>query len=190
MDREILAKTNKNVDTPGKAEWVGEIFAEYGSFIRSVIRFKIRNEAMCEDLFQDFFLFLIVNPIPQDIQNIKGFLYKAVSNRIVDAVRSTGRYQTRINRYAEHQTNTLSDCPEKILIDLEETEKMFELLRENLPLNEALAVKLRYMDDYDTTEVAQKLKVDPRSVSRYVSVGLKKVRHALGVDKGDSYGSL
>lgn len=190
MEQEVLAKTNKNIDTPDKAERVEKIFAEYGSFIRSILRFKIRNEAVCEDLFQDFFLSLMVSPIPQDIQNMKGFLYRAVSNRIIDAVRSTGRYQIRINRYAEHRTNTLSNCPEKILIDLEETEKMFELIRENLPSNEALAVKLRYLDNYDTTEVAQKLKVNPRSVSRYVSVGLKKARHVLGVEKGDSYGSL
>ncbi len=184
------AIVDKNVNVLTNVEQAAEIFAEHGSFIRSTIAFKINNEALCEDLFQDVFLFLVAQPIPEGVQNIKGFLYKAIADRITDAVRNIGSYQARINRYSKRQTISTCAPPEEALIDLEETEKMFKLLQSRLYPKEVLALKLRYLDDYNRTEAAEKMAINPKSVSRYVSVGLKKVRQALGVNKGDNYGSL
>lgn len=79
-----------------------EIIEKHGDFIRSVIRFHIRNEAEAEDLFKNLYMFLVTKPIPEEVQNVKGFLYKLISDMIKDTYRRIGRYQERMRRYTEN----------------------------------------------------------------------------------------
>ena len=181
------ANMNKKANTSAPIDQVERIFKEHGDFIRAVIRFNVRNEMLSEDLFQDLFLSLILKPIPEGVRNTKGFLYRLVCDSIKDAYRRIYRYQRRLNRYAERNTHRMECHPENILIEMEEVKKMFELIEKHLSQREALAVKLRYRDDYDTTKIAEKMGVKPGSVNRYVCVGLKKVRQAFHISRGSSY---
>lgn len=167
-----------------------KLFAEHGEFIRSVIRFHVKDAVESDDLFQEFFLFIAANPIPQDVKNIKGFLYRMISGRVKDAFRKTMRYRRRLKRYAEHYRYILDNRPEHDVIDTEETEKMFDLIRKHLPRSEAFAVTLKYGCDYDIQEVAQKMGLKKRSVSRYMSAGLSKLRQIIGTEKGGYYDSF
>ena len=166
-------------DVPTKIECAAEVFEEHGCFIRSVIRFHAKNEQETEDLFQDFFLFLVAKPIPQEVQNVRGFLYKLICDLVKDAFRRTDCYHAMIRRYAEHRVRRIEKRPENVVIETEETNKMFESIKKRLPPPQALAVTLRYRDSCDTGEVAEKMHVKPRSVSRYVSAGLEKLRCVL-----------
>ncbi|MBA7664156.1 hypothetical protein ES703_72211 [subsurface metagenome] len=65
-------------------------------------------------------------------------------------------------------------------MDIDEAKKMFELIERRLPPPQASALTLKYRDSYDTGEIAEKMRVKPRSVSRYASVGLEKIRCLLG----------
>jgi RNA polymerase sigma factor (sigma-70 family) len=177
-------------DAPSNVERAAGIFDKYGDFIRSVIRFHIRNEPEAEDVFQDLFLYLVAKPIPLEVENVKGFLYKVVCDTIKDAYRRIDRYQARINRYSKRNLHVADNRPESELINLEETKKMFDLIERQLPTQEALAVKLRYREAYNTGEVAEMLGVKLRSVSRYVSVGLKKVGNVVTKTQGGRYDSL
>ena len=92
-----------NTDTDNCDENVriaAKIFAEYGDFIYNVILSKLKNKTEVDDLYQDFFLALVSKPVPPGIQNIKSYLYKAISNDIVDAYRRTQRYQELLNSFA------------------------------------------------------------------------------------------
>lgn len=172
----------KESDAQSNADLAEKIFKEHGDFIRSIIVFSVKNEAEAEDLFQDFFLSLISKPIPQEVQDIRGFLYRVVSDKIKDAFRRISRYQARIHRYAERQRRLVENRPENATIEIEETKKMFELIRTRLPPKEARAVTLRYRNNRDIGEVAEKMEIKRRSVSRYVSAGLKKLRKVFGVN--------
>jgi len=163
--------TRSNVDQ------ATEVFDEYGEFIRSVIDFHVRDETLSDDLFQDLFLFLVSKPIPEEVQNVKAFLYKVITDSVKDTFRRVERYQSRIRRYAERNVRIIENRPENVLMEAEETKKMFALIERHLPQKEALAVTLRYKDNCNTVEVAEKMGIKPRSVSRYVSVGLKKALH-------------
>ena len=163
-----------------------EIFSQYGGFILAVIRYKVGNDAQADDLFQDFFLSLVSKPLPPGIQNIKSYLYRAISNDIVDAARRVEKYQTRMHKYAEELNYSVNkSSPENALIEIEETNKMFKLIKGWLPCSEAQAVTLRYRHNYNIKEVAKKMKVNNRTVSRYISVGLSKLRQFLTVKQGD-----
>jgi len=43
------------------------VFADYGSFIRAIIRSQIGDQAEAEDLYQDLFLALVQKPIPESV---------------------------------------------------------------------------------------------------------------------------
>ncbi|MHC4115559.1 MAG: sigma-70 family RNA polymerase sigma factor [Planctomycetota bacterium] len=177
-----MSPANIKREVPSNIARTQKVFEEHGDFIRSVIRFNVRNEALCEDLFQDLLLFLISKPIPEDVQNVRGFLYRVISDKIKDTFRRIDRYHERIHRYAEHRAHIIEHQPENSLIEVEETKKMFDLIGKKLPSKEALAITLRYMNSYDTTKIAEKMGIKSRSVSRYVSVGIKKIRQVFGVN--------
>jgi RNA polymerase sigma factor (sigma-70 family) len=187
-----VAETNihQKFDDLSNVERATGIFDKYGDFIRSVIRFHIRNEPEAEDVFQDLFLFLVAKPIPLEVENVKGFLYKLLCDTVKDAYRRLERYQARINRYTKRNSCAAENRPETELISVEETKKMFDLIERQLPAQEALAVTLRYRDDYNTGEVAEMMGVKERSVSRYVSVGLKKIGNVFTKTQGGSNDSF
>ena len=167
-----------------------KVFDEHGDFIRTAIRFHLRNNAEAEDLFQDFFLFLATKSLPEEIQNVRGFLYRVLSDKIKDFSRRTERYQEKIRRYAEHLECISENCPDDIVAEVEESRKMFELIQRNLPPKEAQAVTLRYRNGFEVGEVAEKMNIESRTISRYVSVGLKKLRHVFAFYGDNNYDSF
>lgn len=154
------------------------IFKEHGGFIRKVIYSKIRCKHAAEDIFQDFYLSLISNPIPQNLENLKGYLYRAISRDVIDSARRTNRYRTRIARYCELKklTSDRYKNHEYHLAAKEEAAIMLDLIEDGLKETEATTIKLRNMVGWSTEETAEIMGIKKRSVSRYLSVGMKKLR--------------
>jgi RNA polymerase sigma factor (sigma-70 family) len=181
-----LPKTNTK-DYANNVDIAAKVFARYGDFIHAIIRCKVRNEAQADDLYQDFFLSLVFRPIPASVQNVKSYLYKAITNDIIDAFRQAQRHRILISRYAEQHFNYRASekGPENAFIEAEEVRKFFEIVEKQLPNSQARAVTLRYKNSYDIKEIAEKMKVNKNSVIRYVSVGLKRIRQFLAVERGN-----
>jgi RNA polymerase sigma factor (sigma-70 family) len=173
------ASISQTHDTANNVDRATEIFEENGDFIREVIRFQIKDEAEAEDFFQDFFLFLIARPIPRDVRNVRGFLFKVINDLAKSAFHKMQRSRSNMHKYARHNGRVSEKRPEDVLVDAEERRRMFELIERRLPAKEALAVTLRYRDNYDTDKVAERMGVERRSVTRYVCVGLRRIRHVL-----------
>jgi RNA polymerase sigma factor (sigma-70 family) len=178
-DGKELGDAMSNVDRAAK------IFALHGDFIRATIRYRIGDESLVDDLYQDFFLSLVARPIPPDVHNVKNYLYRAIINDSFDAVRRVEQYQDRIQRYAKRIENPINkDHPENALIETEEMEKMFRMIESLLPSSESRAVTLRFKNDSGVGEVAKQMAVKKRTVSRYISVGLRKFRQFLVEKEG------
>ena len=153
------------------------IFEEHGHFLRIIIRLHIRDESDADDFFQELFLFLILKPLPENISSIRGLLNKIVADRVKDFYRKKGGYKRRIGKYAGIVENKYADsCPENLHIEKEEAKRMFKLIRGNLPPKEAQAVILRYKYGHDNEEISEKMGIKPRSVVRYISVGMSKIK--------------
>ncbi len=175
---EVKAK-NESV-LPSDVAGAAEIFSEYGDFIRAVIHYEVKDDARSDDLFQDFFLSLVSKPIPAGVQNVKSYLYRAIINDVVDATRRVEKYKNRVNKYANRLNYSINkNTPENALIETEETDKMFKLIEGRLRNSEAQVISLRYRDSYNMKEVAEKMHVNTRTVSRYISTGLSKIRQFL-----------
>jgi len=180
----LLSSSTNNC--ANRVDVAAKVFAEYGDFIRAVIHYKVKNEAQAGDLFQDFFLSLVSKPVPAGVQNVRSYLYRAIINDIVDATRRVEKYKTRMNKYAECLNYSINkNTPENALIEAEETDKMFKLIEGWLRRSEAQAISLRYKNSYNIKEVAKKMHVNNRTVSRYITAGLSKIRQFLTVKQGD-----
>lgn len=173
-----VARVKKKSVLPSNVEHAAEVFSEYGDFILAIIRYQASNQAQADDLFQDFFLSLVSRPIPQNIRNIKSYLYKAISNDIVDATRRAEKYQARIRKYADCLNYSVNkSTPKNALIEEEEEiNKMFKFIEGCLPPSEAQVITLRYKYNNNIKDIARKMHVNDRSVRKYIFRGLSKLR--------------
>jgi len=180
----LSQSTSENVNRAAK------LFTEYGDFIRSIIRYNIKNKDLTEDIYQDLFIYFVFRPIPADVRSTKGFLYKVITDKVKDSFRRIDSYQRRLKTYAKRNDNTVESSPDKEFADMEEYEKMFTLIEQRLPTNEGKAVIFKFRYNFDTTTIAKQMGIKSRSVSRYISVGVKKLRHIIFNSRGnrnDSY---
>lgn len=182
----MLSADGKEVDNvTSNVARAAEIFAQHGDFIRAAIRYRIGDESLVDDLYQDFFLSLVTRPIPPDVRNLKNYLYRAIINDSFDAVRRVEQYQDRIQRYSKRVENPVNKGrPENALMETEETERMFKTIERFMTNSESKAVILRFKNDSSIEDVSKQMSINKRSVSRYISVGLKKLRQFIVEKEG------
>ena len=179
-----VKKTNSDMD--GVLD-VDLIFSTYGGFIYAVIRSKINDDSQANDLFQDVFISLVSRPPSGDVHNMKSYLYRVITHDIADNMRRVKKYHTKLNRYAERIRYSPGDGdPQKILIRIEETNKIFDIIEKRLRHSEAHAIILRYKNHYETSKIAEIMNINIQSVSRYISVGLKKLREIVALKESYS----
>jgi len=175
-----LVTVKKKSVSVSNVDRADEIYSEHGEFILSVIRYHAGNNNEADDLFQDFFLYLVSKPIPPNVQNIRGYLYRAITSEIINASRRVKSYKAHIEKYARNLNNSINkNTPENVLIEIEEINKMLKLIESHLPHSEARAITLRYKSNWSIRAVARKMHVNNRTVSRYISSGLSKFRQFL-----------
>lgn len=180
-----LANATPCVDNTCTANTAG-IFEEHAGFIRTVIGFHVKDKNLADDIFQDFFLSLNTKPMPSGVTNVKGYLYRSIANDVADAGRRVKRYQSLLQRYAQHlELKTAKNRPEIHISKTEEIEKILRTIKRHVSRSEAQAIELRHVNGYDIMETAKKMGVKKRSVSRYLSVGLNKIRRVFVTEGGN-----
>lgn len=181
-----LFENNRVSPSNDNLERTERIFAEYGNFILSAIQSKVRSSEVVDDLFQDFFLSLIRRPLPVNIKNIKAYLYRSITNDIIDHARRT-KYQKLETSYDEFQYNIVAGADaEDNLSNREQVGKLYNLIDRKLPSSESTAVKLRYKENQNISEIAKHMNVTKRSVAKYVSSGLRTIREYV-IDHEEHY---
>lgn len=157
-----------------------KVFLDYGDFIRKVVHLKIQDEYQADDLLQDFFLSLVSNPLPREVQNIESYLHKAIANDIIEAIHKKRKYRNCIHEYAECYNHLRSEKrPETTALEVEEANRIFELVKKQLPPTEAQAVCYRYRDGLSNKKIAEKMCLHCATARGYVSEGLSRIRRLL-----------
>jgi RNA polymerase sigma factor (sigma-70 family) len=176
--------TGQECEVSGDVQRATAIFSEYGDFIRTVIRYKIKDESMVEDLFHNLFLSLVSSPIPAEIHDIKAYIYKAILNDVADHLRYIGRYQEMTQKCADFNKLIVNNrLPEDALIEKEQIEKTIGLIRKRVTKNEFKAITSRHLDGLTLKEAADMMRINNRSVSRYISTGIRKVKRFLLIEQ-------
>jgi RNA polymerase sigma factor (sigma-70 family) len=158
------------------------IFNEYADFIRDVIRFQAHDRSWREDLFQEFFLELIRRPVPADVRNVKSYLYRAVVHLVLDSARAQDNYRRAMKKYARKTRIPINTRAAGNALIEEDTEGRYATvasLARHLQGRAAQAFVLRYRDDFSVGEIATRMGVNARTVSRYLSESLKRLRETL-----------
>jgi len=167
----------KNVESTFRA------FVEHNDFILAVIRAKLDHEDEVEDVYQDLFVSFVCKPIPSAVQNVRGYIYKAIAMKTAHAARRAQQYRALLHGYAEQRKFCATDsCAEKTMVDKEEATRALALVESgHLKRSESRAIALRYIGNNKVEDVARRMDVDTRSVSRYISIGVKRMRSLLKV---------
>jgi len=132
---------------------------------------------MVDDIFQDFFLSLASTSLPDNIRNMKRYLYKAITNDVVSMARRVRYRRERMKVYAlDYRTRIWDDKPDGRMVSREEKEQVFDVLKKHLRPSEFQAVMWRYWRDRGNDEAAQELGIKKRSFIRYLCSGMKKIR--------------
>jgi RNA polymerase sigma factor (sigma-70 family) len=162
-----------------------KIFEKHGGFIYSVIRYKTSDKSLVDDLFQDFFLALAANSVSLEGPKLRAFLYRAIVNDIRDSVRRIERYRNLLKKYAKNREFAVNNQETKIASSVEErVEAIMKNAWDSLSPKETTAISLRYLSGHSIAEVAEKMRVKPASVSRYICIGLDKMRQSLNLSSG------
>jgi RNA polymerase sigma factor (sigma-70 family) len=172
----IISETNRP-EIRKRVGLASEVFDRYGDEIRAIIHFNIKDETKADDIFQEFFVSIVRKPIPSGIQDIRGYLYRALTNDVIDVSRQIKNHRDHIHKYAECRKHSeIPQDPQKTAILMEGTKKMFQLIESRLPKREAEVVVQRYGHGLSIKDTAEKMNVNKRIVSRYLSAAMKKMR--------------
>lgn len=170
-------------DRKEAVEAASALFHEHGAFIRTTIRFLAKSEFQVDDLFQQFFISLVTRPVPTDVENIKSYLYRAITNDIVDSARRRARQRKHFEKLAEELRNSVHKrAPAYAVIREEDGDATLTCLTRQLRKREAEAVMLRYQDDRSIPEIARMMGVDCRTVSHYLAAALRRLRRICAIE--------
>jgi RNA polymerase sigma factor (sigma-70 family) len=174
--------TKQECDISGSVQRAAAVFFEHGDFIHTVIRHRIQDDEMVEDLFHNFFLSLVSKPVPSDVHDVKGYIYRAIINDITDHARSLERYKKISHRCSNFDKIAVNNqLSENAFIEKEQTNLMLALIRKRVTDNEYEAIASRYSDGLSIKETAARMNIKGRSVSRYISTGFRKVKEFLTI---------
>lgn len=171
-------KACAKLDMTDRLRFAARTLAEHNHFLRAVLRAQGAHENDIDDLLQDLFLCLIVEPIPQE-HVTRRYLYRAVVNDFIDLKRMSHRHRELLRRAGKRLNADLSRAPDHRLVTEDEMNQLLGIIEQRLPPCHAQAVVLRHVDGLDTCETAKQLGVNPRTASHYISAGLKRVREFL-----------
>lgn len=154
-----------------------EFFRHYESHIRGIIDFVVSDQHCAEDLYQEFYLALVKKPLPDDIVDVEGYLFKTLLNKAREQRRKTIRYQKMLERYADRREpeSQQGDIPEKVS-QQDEVETVMRQAKRILGQREYEVIHMRYCEGQGRQDVGKRLGLKANTISRYIWAGIEKIR--------------
>jgi len=163
-----------------RVELAGEIFEKHRATIRTFISHQVNSYSDADDIYQTLFLSLVRRPVPLHVQNVVGYLYRAIQNDAIDAARRRKRYQDLISRYADDpRHNSVQEDVETMVIEAEDAQRTVQTINRHLRHHEAQAIFERYGYNHNNHDIKKPMCIKKRTLSRYVCTGLKKLRQII-----------
>lgn len=157
-----------------------DIFTEYSSYIKNIIRCRVNDKHLRNDIYNDLFLALMNKPFPVEVRKPQAYLYRTVCNCINDALRKVERYQ---NHLYQHNLEAIRKSSQPSQPDastsLTASVRLFDVVELSLTPCHANVIKLKYHKKLTNAEIAKKLNIGKGTVRAYCSSGLKKLRKVL-----------
>ena len=180
LDVENKTETNERVR---RAE---NIFEAYGDEIRAMISLNVKEQSRADDVFQNLFLSVVYRPIPPHIDRIGPYLYRIITNDVIDEARRKDGYHSFVRGYGRHNSHRMSQEPaDNDVIEVEDVHRMLQLIKRQLPSSQAEALFCKHVQGNDIDDGAKEMNVDSRTFSQYLSRGKRRIRQLIGRDQED-----
>jgi len=169
------------IDTAERVKQAADVFETYGDEIRAMISLSVKEPSAADDIFQDLFLSIVQTPVPPDTDRVPAYLYRVITNDVIDETRKLSNYSEFVREYRERAVHeTTQEAPEDNAIKVEETNEMIETLRKRLPSHEAEAVIRSCVYGNKARYAAKKMGLDRNTFSQYLYRGKTRIRRLLG----------
>ncbi|UBZ13970.1 sigma-70 family RNA polymerase sigma factor [Flagellimonas marinaquae] len=165
--QEIKKGNKKAFNTLFETHWDGLYQAAYKVLL---------SEDMAKDAVQEVFFDLWLRKLQLEVENIPGFLYKAVRNQSLKQLRKNAPLQIHEDRFKELLVNTTQEQLD--LIDLKT--KLGEKLGALSPREREIFEMSRYQN-LSNKEIANHLNLSQRTVEWYLYQVVKELKTALTV---------
>lgn len=166
----------------GNSEAFGLIYDDFAQRIFRYIRIKVQNRPEAEDILQEVFVkaYKGLQGLTMEDLNFSAWLYRIASNTINDHFRK--KYRTpEILGIDEH-----FDIASKISVqkeaELHSDAELVKLALKELPEQYQQVLELRFIQDFNLSEIAQILKKSNLSVRLLQHRALKKIKIILNSD--------
>ena len=175
----LLAAAPSNIP-PENIHSAAKIFLDYGSFIRKIINSSVKDSHLRNDIYQELFIAISQKPIPDGVNNMKGYLGRLVRNFATNSLRKIERYQRNVYQHNLEAIRRNHWTSENIsLSKYVEPMQIFELAESKLAAHQAKVILLKHQEKLKNAEVAKKLKIGKNTVNAYYSAGLRRLRAIL-----------
>ena len=115
-----------------------KIFEENSDMIRIAIRSQVNGRSVIDDIFQNLFVSLVQSPVPSNIENVEGYLRRAIRNDVIDAAIKRKYQRAREQRYAKiYSVRIRYNSPEDTVTMCDTIQRIFEIIENNLNAHEA-----------------------------------------------------
>jgi RNA polymerase sigma-70 factor (ECF subfamily) len=134
-------------------EWLGEVVQSHYRVLYSIAYVYVRNHSLAEDLVQSSVMKALqaVKKL-HDPEPIVGWLAAITRNTCLEEIRrKKGKFEEPVERAIGLETT------KKIDIDLFEIQELVLEAINSLPENQAIAIRLRFLEDCDLDEIAERL---------------------------------
>lgn len=164
----------KIVITVADKEKFEEIFMNYFPKVKAFIRKILKSEAEAEDMAQDIFLKLWLNPeLMNEIQIIDAYLYRMARNQIYNYI----EHKNIGYKFVESQDKeeaSRDDIHEAIYAN--ETNLLIKLAVDKMPPQRKAIFILSREEHLSNNDIAIKLNISKRTVDGHLSMALADIR--------------
>ena len=162
-------------------EEVNSIYRNNSVFIQKTIQFHLGHHQLEEDIFQAVFLRLLEKPIPKkEIVNQRAYLYRLVTNFIIDEFRRVNTYRNYVSKYSKIKSHKVqAEDFYKNIIQKDEIDFIMASLDDCLSPKIVRVLRMRYQRKYSLANIARVMFIKRKTVVKYTSIGLEKLRRFL-----------
>ncbi|MCZ4245219.1 RNA polymerase sigma factor [Pedobacter punctiformis] len=159
----------------GDEKAFGILFYQYLPVLQSFALKFTKSEHGTEEIIQDSFLKIWLNRDKlEEVENVKAYLYKYVSNECLNYLRKTLRQTKTIDtfktRHSDHNNDTVDT------IHLNEINKIINAAIANLPAQRKKIYELSRLESKTIPEIAEILNLSPSTVKNALVIALKSIR--------------
>jgi RNA polymerase sigma-70 factor (ECF subfamily) len=164
----------------GSERALNEIYERYWEKLYAYACARTKSHDLAFEITQELFIALWVKRAESVLQSsLSGYLFAAMRNDIIDHIRVDQRYAKHLEHFKEFRA-TYVDNPREDEMNLEHLEDAIERSLKTLPKNIREIFRLSRQQNKSTKEIAEQMKLSPKTVENSISLALKHLRVSLG----------